>query len=118
MRTVGTASLATFLISLINHAFESHVYSLAIYFIANAIFLFLQCSASCTHSLSLSLCCLALFPLLSISWHTLSDHINKLSRFTSLSFHLEVCTQLHFTLTYCNKFLLLQVCFQHCVSLE
>ncbi len=45
---------ATFLISLIKCTFASHVYSRTVYFIADAIFLLLQCSASHTHTLCLS----------------------------------------------------------------
>ncbi len=65
---MGTTSLATFLISLINHTFTSHVYSLKVHLITNAISLSPQCSASLTHALSLSLHCLPHFPLLS-AWY-------------------------------------------------
>jgi len=42
MRIVRTTSLATFLIMLINHIFSSHVYSLMVGFIDDAIFLLPQ----------------------------------------------------------------------------
>ncbi len=54
MQIIGTTSLATFLLLLINHTFASHVYSLTVYFTADAIFLSQQCSSSRTHSLCLS----------------------------------------------------------------
>ena len=94
MQIIGTTSLATFLnISLINLTFAPHV-SLTVYFIANAIFLSLQCSASNTLSLFLSLCCLALFPSSSVWYKNPGNHFhaiidyNKLFWLTSL-FHLE-----------------------------
>jgi hypothetical protein len=97
MWIIGMTSLATFLISLINCTFASHVYSLMVYFIAHGIFLSPQCSASNTHtlSLSLSLCYLALFSSPSIwykihgkHFHVIIDY-NKLFQFTLL-FHIEV----------------------------
>jgi hypothetical protein len=59
MQIMGTMSLATFLIiSLINHTFcsicVSICFSLTVCFIADALYLSLQCSASHTHSLGLS----------------------------------------------------------------
>jgi hypothetical protein len=63
MQIVVTTSLATFLISLINHTFASHVYSLTVNFIAEAIFLSPQCSASHTHTLSVSFADLLSFSL-------------------------------------------------------
>ncbi len=94
MQIVGTTSLATFLnISLINLTFVPHV-SLTVYFIANAIFLSLQCSSSNTLFLFLSLCCLALFPSSSVWYKNPGNHFhaiidyNKLFWLTLL-FHLE-----------------------------
>ncbi len=69
------------------------MFFLTVYFIADAVPLFQQCSVS--HTLSFCLCCLALFPTSSIwyknpgiHFHLIIDH-NKLFRFT-LSFRLEV----------------------------
>jgi hypothetical protein len=78
MRIMGVTSLATFLISLINHIFPSHVYSLMVSFIANAISLLPQRSAS--HTLSLCLSAIQLsFPFLPFdikkTWQTFPpDH--------------------------------------------
>jgi len=92
MRIVGTTSLAMFLISPINRTFASHNDSRMVYFIAGAIFLSLQCSAS--NTLSQSLHCLALFSLPSVwykipgkHFHIITDY-NKLFWITLL--HLEV----------------------------
>ncbi len=115
---MGATSLATFLISLINHTVPSHVYTLMVCFIADTIFLLVQCSASHTHTLSLSLCYLVSFPFFPFDKkiHEKPLHpiivLNKLFRFTSLSFYLEVCSGytdfLSFAIAFCimrTKFL-------------
>jgi hypothetical protein len=98
MQIVGTTSLATFLILLINHTFVSHVYSLTVYFVTDAIFLLPQHSASLTHTLCLSVILLS-FPFFLSDIKTLGKPLhpiivlNKLFRFTLLLFHLGVCSQ-------------------------
>ncbi len=93
MRIVGATSLATFLISLINDILSSHVYSLTVSLIADAIFLLPQRSNS--HSLSLSLSAIQLsFPffLFDIKKPGKPFHpiivLNKLFPITLFTFHL------------------------------
>jgi hypothetical protein len=87
---VGTTSFATFLILLINCTFASHVYSPTVYFIANAIFISPQCSASHRHSLCLSAVLLS-FPFFLFDIKIpgkpfqIIIYYNKLFQFTSLS---------------------------------
>jgi len=95
MRIMGMTSLATFLISLINHIFSSHVYYLTVHFIGGAIFLLPQCSASRTHTLSLCLSAILLsftFFLFDIKNPGKPFHLiivgNKLFLFTPFMFHL------------------------------
>jgi hypothetical protein len=75
---MGATSLATLLISLIIQTFASYVYSQTVCFIVDAILLLLPRSASLTHTLSLSLPYLAVFPLLSVlylkNWQTFAPY--------------------------------------------
>ncbi len=107
MRIVGTTSLAKFLISLMNCTFASHVYPLTVYFIADAIFLSPQHSASRTQSLSVSTIVLLSFALFLFvikipgkPFQIIIDY-NKLFWFTSL-FHLEVCSQYNLSVCHCQ----------------
>ena len=99
MQIVGTTSLPTFLILPINHIFSSHVYSLTVSFIADTIFLLPQCSASLTHTIYRSLCCLALFPLLPVWYKKILANLCTLSLFwINYSVH-KVCISLRGLLT-------------------
>ncbi len=92
---MGVTVLATFFISLINHTFLSHVYSLTVSFIADAIFLLPQHSASHTHSLWVSLLSWLSFPFFPFDIKRPGKHfqpiivLNKLFRITQFMFHLE-----------------------------
>ncbi len=93
MQIVGTTSIATFLIiSLINLTFAPHVFSNGLFYCWRHLSL---CNAMpLTHSLFLSLRCLALFPSSPIWYRNSGNHFqviidrNKLFWYTSL-FHLE-----------------------------
>jgi len=99
MRIMGITSLVTFLISLINHTFKSHVYSLAVYFYCWC-YLPLPAMLCLSHTLALCLSTVLLsFPFFPFDikipgkpFHVIIV-FNKLLWFTSLSFHLEVCSQ-------------------------
>ncbi len=86
---MGMASLATFLILLINHIFPSHVYSLMVGFIGNAIFLLPQ-HFSHTLSLSVSLLSSSLSPFFPFDIKNPGKPFHLIIVLNKL---LEVCTQ-------------------------
>ena len=97
MQIMGMTSLATFLISLINCSFASHVYSLMVYFIADAITPYPQHSASRTHThtLSLSVCLSAIL----LSHPHLPFDIKSLASISTLSLITINCSDSHHCFT-------------------
>jgi hypothetical protein len=94
MQVVGTTSLATFCIFLINRIFPSHVYSLTVGFIADSC----RNALPLMHALSRSLRYPALFPFFPFDikkpgkpFHPIIV-LNKLFQITPSTFHL-VCSQ-------------------------